>query len=189
MCAWRGSLLWVVLYTDDSRGCSGGGQGGEEEEGRLRMCTHTLTLEVAFPFKSPIPLRYAELMQDLLRQWGNTAELCSLCCQQACKEEEGERARRGGGGGVRERERKRESANNVILFRRQCCSQLCRAMKAHHQRPWGSEWVPRSFPSSPARVRCGPTLICRYTCISSPVFFTLHVVSLSLSICIGRYTS
>lgn len=53
------------------------------------MCTHTLTLEVAFPFKSPIPLRYAELMQDLLRQWGNTAELCSLCCQQACKEEEG----------------------------------------------------------------------------------------------------
>lgn len=51
--------------------------------------THTLTLDAAFPFKSPIPLGYAELMQDLLRQWGNTAELCSLCCQQACNEEEG----------------------------------------------------------------------------------------------------
>ncbi|TNN82949.1 hypothetical protein EYF80_006906 [Liparis tanakae] len=43
-------------------------------------------------------------MQDLLRQWGNTAERCSLCCQQACKEEEGERARIGGGGVKRERE-------------------------------------------------------------------------------------
>lgn len=83
----------------------GGGSRGEQrgEEGRLRMCTHILTLDVAFPFKSPIPLRYAELMQDLLRQWGNTAELCSLCCQQACKEEEGEPARTGGGG-VRERD-------------------------------------------------------------------------------------
>lgn len=51
-----------------------GERGGEDVQ-------HRLTLEVAFPFKSPIPLRYAELMQDLLRQWGNTAELCSLCCQ------------------------------------------------------------------------------------------------------------
>lgn len=41
----------------------------------------TLTLEVAFPFKSHGTLRYARLMQELLRQWENTAELCSLYCQ------------------------------------------------------------------------------------------------------------
>lgn len=113
-------------------------------------------------------------MQDLLRQWGNTAELCSLCCQRACKEEEGERACTGGGG-VRERERERESANNVILFRRQCCSQLCRAMKAHHQRLRVSA---EKFSSSPPRVRCYPRLLCRYTFISSLVLSTLCVVSL-----------
>lgn len=88
-------------------GCRGGQGGGQTED------VHTLTLEVAFPFKSPIPLRYAELMQDLLRQWGNTAELCSLCCQQACKEEEGERTRTGGGGGVRGRERGRERVQTM----------------------------------------------------------------------------
>lgn len=82
------------------------------------MQTHTLTLEVAFPFKSPIPLRYAELMQDLLRQWGNTAELCSLCWQQACKEEEGEQACTGGGRGGGERKREREGERE----RKQCHS-------------------------------------------------------------------
>lgn len=41
----------------------------------------TLTLEVAFPFKSHGTLGYARLMQELLRQWENTAELCSLYCQ------------------------------------------------------------------------------------------------------------
>lgn len=30
-------------------------------------------------------------MQDLLRQRGNTAELCSLCCQHSCKGGGGER--------------------------------------------------------------------------------------------------
>lgn len=89
---WRG-FLEGVLFTDDVRGVSGAGneRGDAEENGTDKGCAHTLTLEVAFPFKSLIPHRYAELMQDLLRQWGNTAELCSLCCQQSCTEEEGER--------------------------------------------------------------------------------------------------
>ncbi len=82
----------------------------------------TLTLEVAFPFKSHGTLWYARLMQELLRQWENTAELCSLYCQWARREEEGEQEIE------KERESQRmrqgERANNVIPFSRQCCSQL-----------------------------------------------------------------
>lgn len=71
----------------------------DQEEGRLRMCTLTHRPgRLRSPLKSLIPHRYAELMQDLLRQRGNTAELCSLCCQQTCKEKEGEQACTGRGG-------------------------------------------------------------------------------------------
>ena len=139
-------------------------------------------VEVAFPFKSPVPLVYAELMQDVLRQWGNTAERCSLCCQQASVDgEEGERtARRREGQRERERERgrergregeregggeegmgegmrEREGANNVILFRRHCCSQLYHAMKAHQRRPRRAPTqVHRTFSSSCLAVSPSP---------------------------------
>uniref|UniRef100_A0AAV2LY91 Uncharacterized protein n=1 Tax=Knipowitschia caucasica TaxID=637954 RepID=A0AAV2LY91_KNICA len=57
-------------------------EGDAEENGAERRMdwgsAHGLTQEVAFPFKSPIPHRYAELMQDLLRQWG-TLLSCAVC--------------------------------------------------------------------------------------------------------------
>lgn len=172
MCAWRGSLLWGVLYTDDSHGCRGGVAEEDREERKADWgCGHTLTLEVAFPFKSPIPLRYAELMQDRLRQWGNTAELCSLCCQQACKEEEGERARTGGG--VRERERVQtmsfcSGGNAAVNF----------AALWKHITTKSLRVCAEKFSSSPPCVWCGPRLISRYTFISSLVLFSLYAVSL-----------
>lgn len=181
-----GSLLWGVLYTDDSRGCRRGGRFAEGvhggEEGGLRISahthtqTHTLTLEVAFPFKSPIPLRYAELMQDLLRQWGNTAELCSLCCQQACKEEEGEQACTGGGRGGGERKREREGEREQTMS---FCSGGNAAVK--FAAPWKHITSNQEAQSECREVfllsflceRCGQRLVRRYAFLSSLVLFNL----------------
>ncbi len=76
----------------------------------------TLTLEVAFPFKSHGTLGYARLMQELLRQWENTAELCSLYSQWARREEEGEQEIE------KEREREREQENDAGRESVQCHS-------------------------------------------------------------------
>lgn len=110
-------------------------------------------------------------MQDLLRQRGNTAELCSLRCQHSSKGEEGgvywrRRRRRG--------RKRRESANNVILFRRQCCSQLCLATRTQHRRPPGSKFL---LPSTPTE---SPRRTSRYT---SPLLFV------SFSMCVSHLSA
>lgn len=118
-------------------------------------------------------------MQDLLRQRGNTAELCSLCCQHSCKGEEG--------GSILEEEEEereeeeRESANNVILFRRQCCSQLCLATRTQHRRPPGSKFRCRPSRQSPPDWQAGTHLLFP----SSPSACVCHL-SATLPKCVSR---
>ncbi|CAB1429933.1 unnamed protein product [Pleuronectes platessa] len=96
-------------------------------------------------------------MQDLLRQWGNTAELCSLCCQQACKEEEGEREHAGGGGG--------EAILQSTWPRHGSTSPATKRLRVSAEK----------FSSSPVGVRCRPRPICS---VGAPGCFRLISFSL-----------